>query len=1211
MFKMRKRATAATREAEGEARGDKAASSRARRRASGSEDDGSDDDDDESEDDEDEDESESGEDEDFDPGSRRRSNARAAAGGGAVSKPNEVSGEDAPAVDASEFDIDADRERFKPGTLKREVFKMLEEAWPKMMDANELYEMGSANGVNVGKNKTVLASGLSHDKCFVRVPNTRNKWALRAHVGYPAGTKRKAEEDKPPRERKAKAPKIKGGFAGLLDTLEADEKASLLAWNDKLKQNCVDLKKAKNAAEKAKNAAEKARTALEEFESNPPDDFVAANVQAKSHEDILCEADAPSDRLDKEFREYTGPDDRKFLVAWKKSVENEKARIKKAQDAYVAKRKKEIREAMNKLNKKREILATAVSKAERTESLTQGTVERAEAVVEITRERVQLMKDKAAATEDEAKNAIGEKITDLDNKLTDIFGQKLAALESQIEREKLKLMAKGERDAERARLMEEKHRLKEEEKAERARQREIEKAERDKAKAEEKAAKEKAARYPLDDDILAVELAEEAKETGVPLETLLHPIPKPVPLPNGQVLAEEAFVAEFMSVFGTGLQAPGGLTNVEGVNNMFEKNPKSRSTLAELYLSVLYEAISPSASGPGRFIARLNRILNNLNWPEVARQLILHGGEDAHGKAATEVAKKLEKTTWDKLENADHLILIRALADLALEGDVCRDIITARMQQADVFRSQRHEAKLKAVANRRIVERAEKEERRRERERLAEEKKAAKAAAEAAKAQAEAGDGNDTPMEDAKEEVKQEDVKMEDANKPSFELPEHLREYKGHPEDRHALMAWKNEVSKAQAELDREREEYENERSRELRAVRAIENEAKRKREAVEEEARRKLELEEKRSRDREVKRAAEDAACSVRARPLGMDRHLSTYWWNFGGRKDAIYVQSFSGEWGLYNSQEAVDKLFDALSEKGVRELALKKQLEKRKVTIADAFKLLAESQEERDARYAASLEGGERRSARSRTAPSADVYVATRPAADLASDEGAVLTAARKCMDTMCINAERIGLETSIDWRTFRNKLKNAATSYVAEQLLHLEEKYYECQVKEFKIAAEIEKAEREKEPEAPDELSKATLEALVLKHTGKDMSTWKLARRKLAALLPPEVIAEAVEERRRQQVDSEEEEEEEEEENVEVDESWNNDEDAPEDIGDISIWKGTLQRPAFIASLSNHDDLPAVRIAYAAVTLLDATSAFTEEIVHRREVRTQSQN
>ena len=307
MFTMRERATTvATRDEEGKPRTN-AASHRSRRR---DEDDGGEEDE-ESEEDEDEDE-ESGEDEDFDPGSRRRSNARAAAGGGAVGKGNGAKGEDAPAVDASEFNIDADRERFKAGTLKREVFKMLEEAWPKIMDANELYEMGSANGVNVGKNKTVLASGLSHDKCFVRVPNTRNKWALRAHVGYPAGTKRKAEEDKPPRERKAKAPRVKGGFAGLLDTLEADEKASLLAWSDKLKQNCADLKKAKNAIEKAKNAVEKARTALEEFESNPPVELAAANVQAKSHEDILCEGDAPSDRLEKEFREYTGPDDRKF-----------------------------------------------------------------------------------------------------------------------------------------------------------------------------------------------------------------------------------------------------------------------------------------------------------------------------------------------------------------------------------------------------------------------------------------------------------------------------------------------------------------------------------------------------------------------------------------------------------------------------------------------------------------------------------------------------------------------------------------------------------------------------------------------------------------------------------------------------------------------------------------------------------------------------------
>ena len=213
-------------------------------------------------------------------------------------------------------------------------------------------------------------------------------------------------------------------------------------------------------------------------------------------------------------------------------------------------------------------------------------------------------------------------------------------------------------------------------------------------------------------------------------------------------------------------------------------------------------------------------------------------------------------------------------------------------------------------------------------------------------------------------------------------------------------------------------------------------------------------------------------------------------------------------------------------------------------------------------------------------------------------------MLTFARKCMDSMCINAERIGIQTTPDWRTFRNKLKNVDTTFMAESLLQLEEKYYLCQVDEFRIAAEVEKIERAKQPQAPDELSKATLEALVLKHTGKDMASWKLARRKLAALLPAQVIQEAVEERRRQQVDSDEEEEEEDE-NAIVDESWNNDENAAEELTDISVWKGSLQRPQWIASLST-DNVSAVRIAYAAATLLDATSPFTEEIVHRHDIR-----
>ena len=84
------------------------------------------------------------------------------------------------------------------------------------------------------------------------------------------------------------------------------------------------LEKAKQQVEKAKNALERVTKALEEFEANPPTD---CDVQSKSAEDILCEPEAPSDVLDKEYRVYTGPDDRKFLVAWKKSVEIERARV--------------------------------------------------------------------------------------------------------------------------------------------------------------------------------------------------------------------------------------------------------------------------------------------------------------------------------------------------------------------------------------------------------------------------------------------------------------------------------------------------------------------------------------------------------------------------------------------------------------------------------------------------------------------------------------------------------------------------------------------------------------------------------------------------------------------------------------------------------------------------------------------------------------------
>jgi hypothetical protein len=41
---------------------------------------------------------------------------------------------------------------------------------------------------------------------------------------------------------------------------------------------------------------------------------------------------------------------------------------------------------------------------------------------------------------------------------------------------------------------------------------------------------------------------------------------------------------------------------------------------------------------------------------------------------------------------------------------------------------------------------------------------------------------------------------------PSFELPKHLLEYDGHPDDRKGLMAWRAEVARVSAALESQKQ---------------------------------------------------------------------------------------------------------------------------------------------------------------------------------------------------------------------------------------------------------------------------------------------------------------------------------------------------------------------------------------------------------------------
>ncbi|KAM3387143.1 hypothetical protein ACQJBY_010172 [Aegilops geniculata] len=75
----------------------------------------------------------------------------------------------------------------------------------------------------------------------------------------------------------------------------------------------------------------------------------------------------------------------------------------------------------------------------------------------------------------------------------------------------------------------------------------------------------------------------------------------------------------------------------------------------------------------------------------------------------------------------------------------------------------------------------------------------------------------------------------------------------------------------------------------------------------------------------------------SVRTSPLGKDRYYNRYW--FFRREGRLFVESAdSKEWGYYSTKEELDALIGSLNIKGIRERALKQQLDKLYNKISNA---------------------------------------------------------------------------------------------------------------------------------------------------------------------------------------------------------------------------------------------------------------------------------
>ncbi|TVU29702.1 hypothetical protein EJB05_21281, partial [Eragrostis curvula] len=72
-----------------------------------------------------------------------------------------------------------------------------------------------------------------------------------------------------------------------------------------------------------------------------------------------------------------------------------------------------------------------------------------------------------------------------------------------------------------------------------------------------------------------------------------------------------------------------------------------------------------------------------------------------------------------------------------------------------------------------------------------------------------------------------------------------------------------------------------------------------------------------------------ENEKLSIRSSPLGKDRNYCRYW--FFRREGRLFVETAdSKEWGYYSTKEELDALMGSLNVKGIRERALKRQLEK-----------------------------------------------------------------------------------------------------------------------------------------------------------------------------------------------------------------------------------------------------------------------------------------
>eukprot|EP01024_Parvocaulis_polyphysoides_P040919 TRINITY_DN3736_c0_g3_i1.p1 TRINITY_DN3736_c0_g3~~TRINITY_DN3736_c0_g3_i1.p1 ORF type:complete len:707 (-),score=150.88 TRINITY_DN3736_c0_g3_i1:81-2201(-) len=334
-----------------------------------------------------------------------------------------------------------------------------------------------------------------------------------------------------------------------------------------------------------------------------------------------------------------------------------------------------------------------------------------------------------------------------------------------------------------------------------------------------------------------------------------------------------------------------------------------------------------------RLDRRWRLVLKDETWPEIVVRFTKWSlrNSDIEVDQYEGIIEALENVRWGTANLNQHGIILRYLCDQIMESESFREEVLGRQESAEEMTRETRD--LVTEDKRKLKQMMEEE---RELKRIKREK-AVENAIEAGSNNNSNGVVNSSQMQGINNQsVVSADIRIffkPDQQDSKLDLPEELQQFQGDPNDKKALIDFRQrqqvarkELQVMQARLDQQRREQLRQQQKEEREMKDREKQRENMKESM---SRHQENLENKLEK------------LIIRYSSLGADRYHRRYWWGLGAFHACVFVENIiDNKWGVYCSMEEIDNLIDSLEERGEREKELKEALERRYEEIEQQFK-------------------------------------------------------------------------------------------------------------------------------------------------------------------------------------------------------------------------------------------------------------------------------